>query len=185
MAKIIAAFNMTLDGNCDHRAGLPDKQVHQHYSQLLDRGNTILYGRKTYQLMEFWRAFLKTPSDEASMNEFARAIDAIEKLVLSHTLRELDWPTAILANQSLEQTVLDLKQQPGGEVYIGSRSLIDQLTELQLIDQYQICIFPVIAGPGIRLFENIQQRQLLKLTGITTLDSGAAIHCYEPDQTAG
>ena len=77
MRKLIAAINMTLDGFCDHTAGLPDEGIHQHYTELLGQGDAILYGRTTYQLMEFWRTFLENPSEEKSMNDFAIAIDNI------------------------------------------------------------------------------------------------------------
>ena len=56
MRKVIAAINMTLDGFCDHTAGIPDEELHQHYSELLDNAGVILYGRTTYQLMQFWQA---------------------------------------------------------------------------------------------------------------------------------
>jgi hypothetical protein len=52
MKKVIAAFNMTLDGICDHTAGIADEGLHQHYSELIDNAGVILYGRTTYQLMQ-------------------------------------------------------------------------------------------------------------------------------------
>ena len=55
MRKVIAAINMTLDGFCDHTAIIPDEEIHQHYTELLSKGDAILYGRITYQLMEYWR----------------------------------------------------------------------------------------------------------------------------------
>ncbi|WP_245860702.1 hypothetical protein [Thermoflavifilum aggregans] len=51
MGKLIAAINMTLDGICDHRVGLVDEELHQHYSDLINHSGVILYGRKTYELM--------------------------------------------------------------------------------------------------------------------------------------
>lgn len=80
MRKVIAAFNTTIDENCDHTAGIADEEIHQHYTDLLGNGGVILYGRTTYQLMEFWRTFLEKPSEEKSMNDFAMAIDKIQKL---------------------------------------------------------------------------------------------------------
>lgn len=53
MRKIIGAINMTLDGFCDHTAIDPDEEIHEHYANLLRSAGTILYGRITYQLMEF------------------------------------------------------------------------------------------------------------------------------------
>lgn len=57
--KIIAAINMTLDGNFDHKAGIADEELHQHYTELLSTVDAVLYGRITYQLMEYWRTVAK------------------------------------------------------------------------------------------------------------------------------
>lgn len=54
MGKVIATFNMTLDGVCDHTAGIPDQEIHDYYSDLLEQGDAILYGRITFELMEYW-----------------------------------------------------------------------------------------------------------------------------------
>lgn len=180
MRKIIAALNMTLDGICDHTAGIPDEDIHQHYTDLLSEGDAILYGRTTYQLMEFWRQFLENPSEEKSMNDFAIAIDNIPKIVFSHTLKNVDWETATLAKHDLKDEVLKLKQQPGKAVFVGSRSLIIQLINLNLIDELQLCIYPVIAGAGLPLFENINDRTMLKLIKTKTFPGGAIILYYQP-----
>ena len=90
---------MTLDGFCDHTAGMPDEEIHQHYTDLLSKADAILYGRITYQLMEFWRTLLENPSDEKSMNDFAIAIDKIPKIVFSHTLKNVEWESAKIANR--------------------------------------------------------------------------------------
>jgi len=177
MKKVIAAFNMTIDGFCDHTAGLPDEEIHQHYTELLGQGGAILYGRTTYQLMEFWRTFLENPSEEKSMNDFAMAIDKIPKIVFSHTLKNVDWKSATIANRGLKETVLELKQQSGNNIFIGSRSLIIQLMKLNLIDEYQICVHPVVAGSGLPLFENISDRTILKLVK-TKIFKGGAVTLY-------
>lgn len=180
MRKVIAALNMTLDGIYDHTAGLPDEEVHQHYTELLDQGDAILYGRTTYQLMEFWRTFLENPSEEKSMNEFALAIDKIPKIVFSHSLKNVDWRSAALADRNLEETVLELKKKPGNDIFIGSRSLIIQLMKLNLVDEYQLCIYPVVAGSGASLFENIHYRTILRLVKTKIFKGGAIILYYEP-----
>lgn len=81
MQKVIAVINMTLDGFCDHTAGIADEDLHQHYTELLNDAGVILYGRITYQLMQFWQTILKKPSGEKSMDDFAIAIDKISKIV--------------------------------------------------------------------------------------------------------
>ena len=71
MAKLIAAINMTPDGFCDHAAMIADEEIHQHYTELLSNAGTLLYGRVTYQLMEYWRTVVKNPTGIKSMDEFA------------------------------------------------------------------------------------------------------------------
>jgi dihydrofolate reductase len=180
MRKLIAAINMTLDGFCDHTAGLPDEEMHQHYTELLGQGDAILYGRTTYQLMEFWRTLLENPSEEKSMNDFALAIDKIPKIVFSHTLNNVEWESATVAKRDLKEEVIELKQQSGKDIFVGSRSLIIQLMKLNLIDEYQLCVHPVVAGSGLPLFENINDRTILKLIKTKIFSGGAVILYYEP-----
>ena len=180
MRKVIAAINMTLDGFCDHTAGIPDEEIHQHYTDLLDNAGVILYGRITYQLMQYWQTLLKNPSGEKSMDDFAVAIDKIPKIVFSHTLKNTEWDSATLSNRALEEVVLELKQQPGKDILVGSRSLIIQLMKLNLIDEYQLCVHPVVAGSGLPLFENINDRTIFKLIKTKTFSGGAVTLYYEP-----
>lgn len=185
MRKIIAATNMTIDGICDHTVLHPDAEVHQHYAELLGAADAILYGRITYQLMEFWRTFLEKPSEDETMNDFAKAIDQVPKIVFSRTFKNIDWKSAKLATRSLEEEVLKLRPQPGKNILIGSRSLIIQLMNHNLIDEYQLCIHPVIAGRGLPLFENISSQKIFELTKTKTFGSGAVIHYYKPVQATG
>jgi len=180
MRKLIAAINMTIDGIFDHTAGIPDDEIHQHYTDLLSSADTILYGRITYQLMEYWRTLLENPSDEKSMNDFAIAIDKIPKIVFSHTLKNVEWETAKLADRNIEEEVLELKQQSGKDILVGSRSLIIQLMNLNLLDEFQLCIYPVIAGTGLPLFENIKDRTVLKLIKTKAFSGGAVMLYYKP-----
>lgn len=182
MRKLIAAINMTIDGFCDHTAGLPDEEIHQHYTELLSRGGTILYGRITYQLMEYWRTFLENPSEEKSMYDFAKAIDNIPKIVFSNTLKDVEWESASLEKGDLRETVLKLKQSNYGskDILVGSRSLILQLMKFNMIDEFQLCIHPLIVGNGLPLFENIDHRTIFKLVKTKTFNGGAVILYYEP-----
>ena len=180
MRKIIAGINMTLDGFCDHTAGLPDEEIHQHYTEQLNDADAILFGRITYQLMEFWQTLVKNPSGEKSMDDFAMAIDKIPKIVFSHTLKNVEWESANLASRSIEEEVLELKQQSGKDILVGSRSLIIQLMKLNFIDEYQLCVHPVVAGSGLPLFENINDRTILKLIKTKTFSGGAITLYYEP-----
>jgi len=181
MRKLIAAINMTLDGFCDHTAITPDDEIHQHYNELLSNTGTLIYGRITYQLMEkYWPTVVKNPTGNKSMDEFAVVMDNIPKIVFSHTLKSVDWKTARLAKKDIKEEVLELKEQAGKPVLVGSRSLIVTLLNLNLIDEFQICVQPVIAGKGLSLLENIDDRINLKLLKTKTFSSGSIVLYYEP-----
>jgi len=180
MRKIIAALNMTLDGICDHTAGIPDEEIHKHYTELLGQGDAILYGRTTYQLMEFWQTILENPSEKKSMNDFAAAIDKIPKIVFSHTLKNIQWKSATIAKRDLKTEVLELVNQSNKDILVGSRSLIIQLLKLNLIDEFQLCIYPMIEGKGLLFFEDINNRIIFKLVRTKTFKSGAIILYYQP-----
>ncbi len=83
MKKIIAAINMTLDGFCDHTSSVPDEEIHQHYADLLRSADTILFGRTTYQLMEYWRTVQENPTGDKAMDDFAFSIENTPKIVFS------------------------------------------------------------------------------------------------------
>jgi dihydrofolate reductase len=181
MRKIIAAINMTLDGFCDHTSGIADDEILQHYSELLRTADAILFGGITYKLMEdYWPTVVKNPTGNKSADEFAVVIDNISKIVFSDTLKKLVWENARLAKRSLEEEVLELKQQTGADVLVGSRSLIVSLINLNLIDEFQLCVHPVIAGKGLPLLDNIKDRINLKLLRTKTLRCGVVTLYYEP-----
>ena len=178
MKKVIAAINMTLDGYCDHTAVNPDEEIHDHYTELLNNAGVILYGRITYQLMEFWRTILKNPTGEKSMDDFAVSIDRVPKIVFSHTLKAVDWETARLATRDIKDEVLTLRQEPGKNIFVGSPGLIVALTKLKLIDEYQLCVHPVIAGSGLPLFKDINEKIVLKQVRTKNFACGATILYY-------
>jgi dihydrofolate reductase len=180
MRKIIAGINMTIDGFCDHTVISPDEEIHQHYAELLREADAILFGRITYELMQYWQTIVKNPSGEKATDDFAMVIDKIPKIVFSHKLKSTGWDSAKLSDHSLEEMVSELKQQPGSHILVGSRSLIIQLMKLNLIDEYQLCIHPVVAGGGLPLFENINDRTVLKLIKTKTFSGGAVTLYYEP-----
>jgi len=181
MRKLIAAINMTLDGFCDHTAGIVDDELHEHYNEVLRAGDTLLYGRITYQLMEsYWPNVVKTPTGNKSEDDFALLIDNINKIVFSHTLKTVGWKNARLSTRNLQDEVMDIKQQSGKAILAGSPSVIAQLSQLDLIDEYQLCIHPIVLGSGLPLFKNITDQKNLKLIGTKKFGSGAIVLYYEP-----
>jgi len=184
MRKIIAAINMTLDGFCDHTAMIAEEELHQHYTELLSNSSTLLYGRKTFQLMEsYWPSVVKNPTGNKAMDAFAMIIDKIPKIVFSHTLKTIEWKSAKLATRNLEEEILELKQSRNDgnkDVLVGSPGLIITSMNLNLIDELQLCVHPVIVGKGIPLFKNINDRTILKLIKTKTFNSGQITLYYEP-----
>jgi dihydrofolate reductase len=190
MRKLIAAINMTLDGFCDHTAMIADEEIHQHYNELLSNAGTLIYGRITYQLMEsYWPSVVKNPTGNKPMDEFAVLIDNISKIVFSRTLKNVDWKNTILKKEVIKEEILQLKQSRSQSpvdygvsknILVGSPSLIVALTQLDLIDEYQLSVQPTILGRGLPLFKNVKDRVNLKLLKTKTFVCGAVTFYYEP-----
>ena len=172
---------MSLDGFCDHTAMTPDDEILQHYNELLRHADTLLYGRTTYQLMEsYWPAVVKKPTGNKPTDEFAVLIDDISKIVFSRTLKNAGWKNAKVAKAGIKEEVLELKQQAGKNIVAGSPGLIITLMQLDLIDEYQLVVLPIILGNGLRLFKNINDGINLKLIKTKIFGSGSITLYYEP-----
>lgn len=172
---------MSLDGYCDHTGMLPDGELHDHFTAMLKNAGAVLYGRITYQLMEsFWPTVAKNPTGEKHMDDFALAIDNVPKVLFSRTVKSVSWKNTTLAKGSIQEEVMALRKQPGKDIFAGSPSLIVALTQLNLVDEYQLCVHPVIVGSGLPLFKNISERRVLKLTQTKTFKSGIILVHYEP-----
>jgi dihydrofolate reductase len=183
MGKLIAAMNMTLDGFCDHTAMIADEEIHQHYTELLCNADTIIYGRLTYQLMEYWKSVLENPTGNKAMDDFAVAIDNISKIVYSRTLESVDWKNTELKREIIKDEILELKQKADRDLLVGSPSLIVALMQLGLVDEYQLGVQPTVIGSGLSLFKNITDRVDLKLLRTKTFGCGAVFLYYEPAKT--
>lgn len=180
MRKVIAAMNMTLDGVCDHTEGIADDETHEHYRALLEGVDTMVYGRITFQLMQFWETLVRNPSGDKVMDAFARTIDGIpEKVVFSRTMIHVGW-NARIANQGLEEEIRELKKRTGKNILIGSRSLIVEALNLGLVDEFQLCVHPVIVGKGLPLFANLSDRIRLNLLKTKSFGCGVVAFYYEP-----
>jgi dihydrofolate reductase len=178
------SINVTLDGCCDHRAMVPDEDLHRHATDNLSRADALLFGRVTYELMESaWRAPAETGlrSDwmQPWMEPFARTIDAAKKYVVSSTLDRVDW-NAELVRGDLKHAVQQLKREPGKGVFVAGVKLALALTELGLIDEYEFVVHPRLAGHGPTLFAGLSNYVDLKLVSRLEFGSGAVAMRYEP-----
>ena len=179
MAELIFLNGNKLSHYCSFI--LPDEEIHQHYNELLSNADTLIYGRITYQLMEsYWPSIVKDPTGNKPEDEFAVLIDNISKIVFSRTLKNVDWKNTKLKKEVVKEEALELKQQAGKNILVGSPSLIVALTQLDLIDEYQLCVQPIILGRGLTLFKNVKNRINLKLLKTKPFGSGAVTLYYEP-----
>src|SRR4030095_1846424 len=110
MRPLRYSINVTLDGCCDHRAGIPpDEELHRHAIENLNRADALLFGRVTYEMME---AAFRWPAQAVArpewMEPFARTINAAKKYVVSSTLDRVNW-NAELVRGDLEEAVQELK----------------------------------------------------------------------------
>jgi dihydrofolate reductase len=174
------SINITLDGCCDHRAGIVDEDLHRHHTENLARADALLFGRVTYEMMEAaWRPPAPAGPRPDWMEPFAQRINAAKKYVVSSTLEQVDW-NAELVRGDLGEAVQRLKREPGEGLFVGGVTLPLALTELGLIDEYEFVVHPRLAGHGPTLFAGLSKYVDLKLMSRLEFDSGAVAMRYEP-----
>jgi len=179
MRPLRYSINVTLDGCCDHRAGIADQDIHRHAVENISQADALLFGRVTYEMME---AAWRPPASDAMPDwtqPFARTIDAAKKYVVSSTLDHVDW-NAELVRGDLGKAVQQLKQEPGKGLFTGGVTLPLALAELGLIDEYEFVVHPRIAGHGPTLFAGLSKWIDLKLVSRLEFGSGAVAMRYEP-----
>jgi len=175
MRKLIFGINLTLDGCCDHTKVDGTDELHNYYAQLLRKVDTLLYGRKTYELMvPFWPDVAKNHSGQTqAMNDFAQAFDSIKKIVVfSRSLKKAEQKNTRIVCGILQEEILKLKQEEGNDIATGGVDIPSQLIQLGLIDEYHFVIQPKLVGAGRRLLEDVIVQENLKLT--ETMDLGPA-----------
>jgi dihydrofolate reductase len=169
-----------LDGCCDHRAMIPDEDLHRNAAENLNQADALLLGRVTYEMMEAaWRQPAPAGARPEWMEPFARTINAAKKYVVSSTLDRVDW-NAELVRGDLEKAVQELKQEPGKGLFVGGVKLPLALAELGLIDEYEIVVHPRLAGHGPTLFAGLSKHVDLRLVSRLEFGSGAVAMRYEP-----
>jgi dihydrofolate reductase len=177
-------FNLvTLDGyfageNGDISWHMVDEEFQELANAASNSGNTLLFGRKTYQLMEgYW------PTPEALKDDpiVAKGMNAATKIVFSRTLEKAEWNNTRLVKDNMAAEVRKMKQQPGKDLTVlGSGSIVSQLAQEGLIDEYQVLVNPVVIGKGRTMFEGIKDRIALKLIKTRTFGNGNVLLTYEP-----
>jgi dihydrofolate reductase len=184
MRKVHVFDNVSLDGFFVDAHG-DMSWAHKHddewnaFASSNASGNAaLLFGRVTYQMMA---AFWPTPQAAEMLPAVAAGMNASEKIVCSRTLDSVSWQNTTLVKGDLVAEVTRLKQQPGPDlVILGSGSLVSQLTEARLIDEYQLVVNPVVLGRGRPLFETVTDRRTLVLRKTRSFRNGCIVLWYEP-----
>ena len=180
MRPLRYSINITLDGCCDHRAIIPDEDLHRHAAEILNQADALLFGRVIYEMMEAaWRSPAPAGVRPEWMEPFAQTINAAKKYVVSSTLDRVDW-NAELVRGDLEKAVQQLKQEPGKGLLVGGLKLPQALAEMGLIDEYEFVVHPRLAGHGPTLFAGLSKPLDLRLVSRLEFGSGAVAMRYEP-----
>jgi len=142
------------------------------------KGGMLLFGRVTYEMMaEFW----PTPYAHELNPALADGMNKAEKVVFSRTLLNPEWNNTRVVSDDMIEEIKMLKQIRGKDMAIlGSGSIVNQLAEAGLIDEYQIMIHPIVLGGGTSILNGIKRKLNLKLISSRVFKSGKVLLCYEP-----
>jgi dihydrofolate reductase len=157
----------------------------RYWTAAIERADTLLVGRATYEMTESaWRQ-PATGTWPDWMDEweipFAETINRAKKYVVSSTLSDVDW-NAELVRGEVGQAVQRLKQEPGEGLWMGGVTLPLALADLGLIDEYEFVVQPVLAGHGPTLLAGLRERIQLELVNRHEFRSGAVAVRYRPKQ---
>ena len=179
MRKIITTTWVTLDGsiagpNEEMDWVIVDEEMGQYEDDVVSAADTLLLGRVTYQSFAgSWPYVPDNPAAQPGEKEYARKLNAMRKIVFSKTLPTVEWNNSSLVKEEHPEEITKLKQEPGRDMLIyGSASIVRTLTNQGLIDEYQLLVHPVVLGGGKPLFQDIKERQKLKLVKTKAFPSG-------------
>ncbi len=151
-----------------------DEVMGQRITETTLRGGALLLGRKTYEI--FAAHWPSVGGDDP----IAAKLNSMPKYVASRTLDKVTWNNSTLIEGDVAEAVVALKEQPGDAIQVtGSGDLIQTLIRHDLVDEYQLWVFPIVLGIGKRLFGGGTVPSALKLVDSQTSSTGVAIHTYE------
>jgi len=170
MRKIISFMHISLDGFVAGPNGEMDwinvdEEIFDHVGKRISEGDTALYGRVTYQMMEnYWPTAGDKPEASKHDIEHSKWYSNVHKVVLSKTMKDTGLTNTTIISDNLSDKINELKQQAGKEIALfGSPTATHSLIQLGLIDGYWLFVNPIILGRGIPLFTNIKDKIKLKL----------------------
>src|SRR6202162_3801683 len=187
MRKIIAFDLVTADGlfagpNGEIDWHNYDDEMGTHSVEQLKSLGALIFGKTTYELMaSYW----PTPDGVKGEPVVAGIMNSIPKIVFSKTLQEVKdgplWKNVKVFHEIKPEEIIKMKEQEGGDIAIfGSGTIVQQLTNLGLIDEYRLIVNPLILGNGKPLFKDIKDRLNLQLVNTRVFKNGNVLLCYEP-----
>ena len=184
MRKLIVFNSITLDGYFTDANGdmswahKSDPEWVAFTAENAQGGGEALFGRITYDMMAGW---WPTPMAMKGFPAVAEAMNNMPKVVFSRTLDTAAWKNTRLVKSDIGAAVRQMKAEPGpGMVIMGSGSIVSQLTQERLIDEYQVVLHPIVLGRGRSMFDGVTDRLQLKRTRVRTFENGCVVLWYEP-----
>jgi len=189
MSRLIVAEFLTLDGVIEapgfeeHRDGkngwalrLQTPEMQDFFRHQLSTVEAFLLGRTTYQI---WAAFWPTAGGDPDL---PKQMNDATKYVVSNTLKVADWANSTVLSGNWAAQIAELKRKPGGDILVeGSADLVNGLMEHDLIDEYQLLVFPLILGSGKHLFRDGIDLRPLRLVNTRVFPSGVVLLVYQPE----
>ncbi|WP_339792158.1 dihydrofolate reductase family protein [uncultured Imperialibacter sp.] len=182
MRKIISFMHVSLDGfvagpNGEMNWIKIDQEIFDHVGKRISKGDTALYGRATYEMMEsYWPTAADKPTATKHDIEHSKWYSQVHKVVLSKTMKGAGLTNTTIVSDNLSERINEIKQsRQGGDediLLFGSPTATHSLMQLNLIDGYWLFVNPMILGQGIPLFEGIKDKTTLKLLTTRQFTSG-------------
>jgi len=189
MRKIISFMHISLDGFV---AGLNgemdwikvDEEIFEFVGKRISEGDTALYGRVTYEMMEnYWPTAADKPTASRHDIEHSKWYNKVHKVVLSNTMKDPGLADTTIISDNLSDSINEIKQQPGDDILLfGSPTATHSLIQLNLIDGYWLFVNPIILGQGIPLFADIKEKIKLKLLTTRPFTCGVTELNYTVDR---
>lgn len=183
MRKIVAVLWVSLDGVVESPEQWISPYFDEEYGQVLqswrDASDTMVLGRRTYEVFAaYW------PDKTAEDEPVADYINNTPKLVVSTTLKSVEWRNSTLIKGDVAKALTKVKQQPGTNIsIIGSATLVRSLLRDGLLDELRLMLFPIVVGTGKRLFDEWTDQVPLELVESRAFKTGVLSLIYQPAGT--